>query len=57
MDGRINDPFDIRAEPPMAFLRTGQMGDETRCLRGGVSRVGRTLTCESSSPIAFNCPI
>jgi hypothetical protein len=40
MDGGINDPFDIRAEPPMAFLRTGQMGDETRCLRGGVSRVG-----------------
>jgi sulfur-oxidizing protein SoxZ len=39
LDGGIDNPFQLRAKPPVALLRTGHVGYETRCLRGGsVSR-------------------
>jgi hypothetical protein len=34
LDGSIDDPFDFRAEPAMTFIRTAQMRNETRGLRG-----------------------
>ena len=53
LDSRVDDPFDFRAEPAMAFIRTAQVIDQTRGLAGAVYRVMSGRTVRANRPRRF----
>jgi hypothetical protein len=50
VDGGIDDPLDVCAEPTMAFVRTAYVVNKTRCLSGGGVTGDESSYCAGRKP-------